>query len=314
MYRDGNTKQVLDKTNTFQYPNDMSVPAHLRELATPRAHAPGLGTGWEGIDRTLGMGLPRHGVHEWLGVASGDGPDRRGEWTPALTLLTHLAAMAHGEARGQSRPSTIAWIGKAVWTHPGAIAGYAGLVDASIWVDAGTPQERAWAAELALRSDACAAVIADGSRMDMSLTRRLQLAASGAEERCGATAPICLLARPPWEVGELSAATTRWLVRPVAAAGVRRVRVELLRCKVGVMSPAASESSSPSTFGQDALALVRSASSIAAEADAGRRAWTLEDLRAEATHATPVVRLVPDFPDRSVPATATTHASLRAAS
>jgi hypothetical protein len=205
----------------------------------------------------------------------------------------------------------VVWIGKSVWTHAGAIARYAGLVDASIWVDASTPQERAWAAELALRSDACSGVIVDGSRMDMSLTRRLQLAASGAEERCGAAAAICLLARPPWELGQLSAATTRWLVQPVAAVGVRRMRVELLRCK-GRANPLIG-ADSMSAVGQDALALVHSMSASGAAADAGRRIWTLEDLRAEPDHATPVVRVVSDIPDRSVPAATATPASLRVA-
>ncbi|MFO0831958.1 MAG: hypothetical protein U0637_08955 [Phycisphaerales bacterium] len=104
------------------------------------------------------------------------------------------------------------------------------LLSSSLFLDAATPQDRVWAADLALRSGVCAAVVVDGSGFSMCATRRLQLAteAGGALAMGG----VCLLARPPREEKELSAATTRWVVRrAVGPAEVRRWSVELLRCK-----------------------------------------------------------------------------------
>jgi protein ImuA len=78
-------------------------------------------------------------------------------------------------------------------------------------------------------------VIADGSGFDMTATRRIQLVAK-------AHHTLALLARPPWEVRQLSAAQTRWLVRWEASAEPvedespllnPRWSVELLRCKGG---------------------------------------------------------------------------------
>jgi hypothetical protein len=82
-----------------------------------------------------------------------------------------------------------------------------------------------WAIDLAMRSAAVNVVIADCSRLRMAESRRLQLAA----ERGRA---LALLARPAWEGGELSAASTRWRVRrsPSPSSAPRWI-VELLRCK-----------------------------------------------------------------------------------
>jgi hypothetical protein len=95
--------------------------------------------------------------------------------------------------------------------------------------------ERVWAADLALRCCGVLAVVMDGSRLTMSESRRLQLAA-------GVGGGIGLVARPWWERGELSAARTRWVVRSVPSESLEaRWTVELLRCK-GVQ-PTAVESS-----------------------------------------------------------------------
>jgi hypothetical protein len=192
------------------------------------------------------------------------------------------------DARGRAGPTSILWIGRSVWPYAPTLGASSGLLHASIWIDAVRPCDRAWSAELSLRSGACAAVIADASGMDMSLTRRLQLAAASAEERCGAGAAICLLARPAWERWELSAATTRWLVEPVAAAGVHRQRVRLLRCKAWATQHV------DGAIGQDAQPV--------ANGRADQTAWIFEDVRAEHEHATGVVRVLPDLPDRLVPA------------
>jgi protein ImuA len=68
-------------------------------------------------------------------------------------------------------------------------------------------------------------VVADGSRLTLNETRRLQLAA----EAGGA---LGLLLRPAHEIQELSAARTRWRVGPALSADSdQRWTVDLLRCK-----------------------------------------------------------------------------------
>jgi hypothetical protein len=68
-------------------------------------------------------------------------------------------------------------------------------------------------------------VVADGSGLKMADSRRWQLAAA-------AGGVMGLIARPGWELGELSAAKTRWRVRPERSeTDGPRWTVELLRCK-----------------------------------------------------------------------------------
>ena len=58
--------------------------------------------------------------------------------------------------------------------------------------------------------------------------------AAEASGESGGGGVLGLLARPPWEAPELSAATTRWLVRRELSTGERsnpRWSAELLRCK-----------------------------------------------------------------------------------
>lgn len=184
------------------------------------------------IDQVLPLGgLTADGVHEWIGVDV-PGPSRR--TTPPLSILVHLARQAASSKRGKS----LIWIGEAVWPHPPTLQDRSGdcILSRSIFVRGHSPGERLWATDLALRSRAVAGVIADGSRMDLSATRRLQLAAE-------AGGVICFLARPPRERCELSAATTRWQVSvmphdPDQSVPARRWIVELLRCK-GVQPSAA---------------------------------------------------------------------------
>lgn len=238
------------------YPNKMgplqvssNLPLSLEHWNALRATCEGRGhqatgvcpTAWGPIDRALpGQGLGVAKVHEWIGTGQGGQPGRhthaRSTWLPPLSILTHLARQAAGIGRGGG--GLVLWVGEAVWPFPAALVDHAAdpLLSRSIFVRAACAGERLWAADLALRSSAAAAVIADGSRLDLSATRRLQLAAE-------AGGGICFLARPPWERSELSAAATRWSIRvaptdPRSSHHTRRWTVELLRCK-GVQPTAA---------------------------------------------------------------------------
>lgn len=174
-------------------------------------------TGWAPVDAALpGGGLATDAVHEWLGGIDAWGGGAAG-WLPPIGLLIGLARRAAGGG-------AVLWIGRRIWPHAHTLA-RAGLLGRSVLVDAQGPREAAWAADLALRGGGLAAVVADGRGLDMALTRRLQLAAE-------AGGGLALVARPACEARELSAAGTRWMVRPVPSptAGPRWA-VDLLRCK-----------------------------------------------------------------------------------
>jgi hypothetical protein len=104
----------------------------------------------------------------------------------------------------------------------------------SIFVDPSCEADRAWAIDLALRSAAVSAVVADGTGLRMAETRRFQLAAESGRA-------LAIIVRPPRELDMLSAATTRWLVRAAPTGSAHpRWTVQLLRCK-GVQPAQAGE-------------------------------------------------------------------------
>lgn len=196
-------------------------------------------SGWETIDGELhaaggATGLVRGGVHEWLGV---DGADGEAEWTPPLFLLAHVARQAVLDAVERGAPSTVIWVGRRVWPYPRALTGGVEVVETrsvddgdgelqlglalreapgesvdggalfshSLFVEPPDAGLRLWAIDAALRCEGVTAVVADGSGFGMAATRRLQLAAAAADA-------LVLIGRPPSEIGEVSAATTRWTV------------------------------------------------------------------------------------------------------
>ncbi len=144
------------------------------------------------------------GLHEWFGVS------------PPLGIFLHLARESLAD-----RP--VFWIGRRCRPY-GQVLGPE-LLRRSIFVDPPDDASRLWAIDLAARCPAAALVIADGRRLDMAATRRLQLAAEA-----GSVPVLC--ARPPEEIKRLSAASTRWQVRCAPSTDKNpRWIVELLRCK-----------------------------------------------------------------------------------
>ena len=87
------------------------------------------------------------------------------------------------------------------------------LLSHSVFLDPPNDEARAWAIDLALRCPAVRLVIADGRRLEMSVTRRLQLAAESRDDA------MALIARPASERRMLSAAATRWSVAPSETRG-----------------------------------------------------------------------------------------------
>lgn len=96
----------------------------------------------------------------------------------------------------------------------------------SVFLDP-SPADRLWALDLVLRCEGAAAVVADGTGLDMNATRRLQLAAEAGRAWFGLTRPLAELTSP-------SAAAFRWEVQPdVNAEEAQHPRwaVALRRCK-----------------------------------------------------------------------------------
>lgn len=200
--------------------------------------APGLVRGC--VHEWFGVGDPGH--------APSDRNVR--EWSPPLLILAHLARHAACDAASRGAPASVVWIGRRVWPYPGAIARRpavvegllspdaarstgelevhlepgsdappedssggptahpteeVGLIERSIFAAPEDASLRLWTIDTALRCPGVTAVVADGSGLGMAATRRLQLAATS-------SGALVLLARPPGEEREVSAATTRWRV------------------------------------------------------------------------------------------------------
>lgn len=230
------------------------------------------------LKRGAPSGLVRGGVHEWFGTGAHQEAHAGEAWAPPQFLLGHLAARAVQEASERGAPTHVLWIGRSVWPYPRTLNGGVDLAEVdrlpssqrnslssflmgfdlelrevperfslaggalfehSLFVDPGSGAaqtgQRLWAIDTALRCPSVTAIVADGSGLPMAGTRRLQLAAAAADA-------LVLLARPPAEVGEISAATTRWTVTRIQdedtgatdfanGAEAPRWRVELLRAK-----------------------------------------------------------------------------------
>ncbi|MBC7773203.1 MAG: hypothetical protein H7210_11955 [Pyrinomonadaceae bacterium] len=181
-------------------------------------------TGWAPMDDALGGGLAGGALHEWFGVI--DAPQTRTQrWTPPLLILSHLVRQS---VRASKERPWCLWVGERVWPTPHGMMGlesdHRGILARSLFVAPSTEGERTWAIDLALRV-AGLVVIADASSLSMASTRRLQLAAE-------AGGSLGLLARPPHERGELSAASTRWeITRSVSTSENPCWQVQLSRCK-----------------------------------------------------------------------------------
>jgi len=182
-----------------------------RGAATPaRAVLP---LGLPAIDAALPRGgLPLAALHEMLGV-EGDGA--------AAGFVAVLLARLE-------RP--VAWVAAGTDLYGLGLHGL-GLDPARlILIEAPRPRDRLWAFEELLRSRGLAGIAAEIDRLDLTATRRLQLAA----ETSGAAGFLLRGA----EAGGASAARTRWRITALASTaglgiGPPRWRVELLRCRSG---------------------------------------------------------------------------------
>lgn len=204
-----------------------------------------------------GGGLRPGALHEWFGVAEGVGR----EWSPPLGILADIAVQSlRATALGGG---AIVWVGRRVWPHARFMDGCPGVLEASVFIDPPEPMSRLWTMDTALRCESPMLVIGDGCGLTLAHTRRLQLAAGAGG---GGGGGLCVLARPPWEAGGLSAATTRWRVERARSPTDRaRWTIALVRNKD---HPALTEDAPVRTLEwNDAQGLICLPSAVADRAD-----------------------------------------------
>jgi len=164
-------------------------------------------------------GLPLSCLHEVAAEDPGAGT------AFAAALLARLAA-----ARG----APVLWVVRGRDLHAAGLAAYGLTPERLIAVRAERTADALWALEEALRCNRLAAVLGEVGRLDLTASRRLQLAA----EAGGVTG--LLLHTGEERAGSASAAVTRWRVTPAPSltdgepgVGAPCWRLDLLRCRGG---------------------------------------------------------------------------------
>lgn len=191
--------------------------------------------GVEAVDRHLPwQGLPRGCLHE---IVDGHGADAD---QPASGAATGFAALLCARIH-QTHSRAIVWIARRETLYGSALAGFGVPAKALILVRASATPDILWAVEEALREAAVGAVLGEIDEIDLTASRRLQLAAeaggtTGMLLRSGvATAHVSKGRQSP------TASVTRWRItaaasapaRPASAVGLGRWHVALERCRGG---------------------------------------------------------------------------------
>jgi len=176
----------------------------------PVAAPPGVPTGHAALDALLaGGGWPRGAVTEILVAGQGMG---------GLRLLMPALARLSREAAGW-----IAFVGPPLLPYAPALAAWGVALERLLVIRPETAEGALWAAEQALRSAACRAVLGWPAAIAPVALRRLQLAAEAGD------APAFLF-RPPDVAAQPSPAALRLAVRPTVAGGWR---IEVLKRRGG---------------------------------------------------------------------------------
>jgi cell division inhibitor SulA/protein ImuA len=166
----------------------LSHPAIWRGNALGGVAAPGVPTGFPALDAEIpGGGWPAAALTEILPQHEGIGE---------LRLLG--PALADLSARGR----WLAWIAPPYLPYAPALQAAGIDLARLLVVKTRSPRETLWAAEQALRSNACGAVLAWPEKIAWPELRRLQLATEGSRA-------LAFLFRPPRAAGEASPAALR---------------------------------------------------------------------------------------------------------
>ena len=179
--------------------NLLEHPRIWRARSTGGPEAPqGLPSGYRQLDRHLpGNGWPRHALTEIL-----VGHHGRGELRLLMPALARLCRAGHEPGGDAAQAGWIAWIAPPFQPYPPALAAWGIDLSRLLVVHPKSRSDTLWAAEQALASGNCAAVLLWPDGIDGRFSRRLQLAAE--KGRSWAVA-----FRPLESRSEISAATLR---------------------------------------------------------------------------------------------------------
>lgn len=153
----------------------------------------GLASGYPRLDRHLpGGGWPPHALTEILLARYGAGELKL--LMPALARLSQ----SNGSQAGDETDTTgwIAWIAPPFHPYPPALLQWGIDLSRILIVRPKTPTEALWAAEQALSSGNCAAVLLWSDSLSDAVSRRLQLAAEQGKSWAVAFRPLDALSQP----------------------------------------------------------------------------------------------------------------------
>ena len=245
------TKPPADLPTAPVHPAAATIkPFSLNELKHAVARLERAGPGRSGLsrwsrlqDRVVSLGIPTMDTHlPWGGLPrgalheiAGEGADREQGAAAAGFAAFWLAKL---QAAGP-----VLWILRAA--ARASIDLYApglsqqGLVrqrldpDRLILVSARRDDEALWAMEEGLKSKGLGAVIAEIGRLDLTASRRLQLAAETSGVTAFALRRWRLMTEAEREAKQPVAAMTRWRVTSLPGGGALKWQVRLARCRGG---------------------------------------------------------------------------------
>lgn len=137
----------------------------------------GLATGYPRLDRHLpGGGWPQHALTEILLEHYGSGELK--------LLMPALARLSQSRDDPDAPPGWIAWVAPPFEPYPPALVQWGINLSHMLIVRPKTDTEALWAAEQALQSGNCAAVLLWSDSLDDAASRRLQLAAEKGHIHC----------------------------------------------------------------------------------------------------------------------------------
>jgi protein ImuA len=199
--------------------------------AAPRPITPLVTLGVPALDRHLpGGGLPRGALHE---LAGAEGDREQGAAAAGFAALWLARLQAAGPLLWIARAASL----DAIDLHPHGLTALRLDPNQLILVAAKRDDEALWAMEEGLKAKALGAVVGEIESLDLTASRRLQLAA----EAGGVTAFVLRRWRLPDRAARAAAqpiaAVTRWRIASVPAQGPAGVdlrwRIDLTRCRGG---------------------------------------------------------------------------------
>jgi cell division inhibitor SulA/protein ImuA len=208
--------------NVLQNPRVWRGSERMDALSgSPAGLATAYPTGYARLDRLLpGGGWPRHALTEILLEHYGTGELKL--LMPALARLSNAEGIHPAGSAGREQAGWVAWIAPPFQPYPPALLQWGICLEHMLMVHPGRRAEALWAAEQALSSGNCAAVLLWSEVLDNKASRRLQLAAEKGRSWAIAFRPL-----------EKAAQSSAAALRIALSAGERGTDVRILKSRGG---------------------------------------------------------------------------------